>query len=63
MYYTIYQSTRDSREIIVEAHYMEKDMLEVQKEILNKGYLIKIRIDDCRFKAVLVEKEEEDNAN
>ena len=62
MYYTIYQSTRDSREIIVEAHYMEKDMLEVQKEILNKGYLIKIRIDDYRFKAVLVEKEKEDNA-
>lgn len=62
MYYTIYQSTRDSREIIVEAIYMEKDMREVQKEIINKGYLIKLRIDAFRFKAVLVEKEEEDNA-
>lgn len=62
MYYTIYQSTRDSREIIVEAHYQDKDMREVQKEIINKGYLIKLRIDEFRFKAVLVEKEEEDNA-
>ena len=63
MYYTIYQSTRDSREIIVEAFYPEELMLEVQKEILNKGYLIRLRLDEYRFKAFLVEKEKEDNAN
>lgn len=57
MYYVTYQSTRDSREIIVET-FSRKELREVQKIIIEAGYVITLMIGAFMFKAIKEEKED-----